>query len=99
MAKTAAISVRVEPSLKAEIEMSARADGRSLGAYVERILVLHHLKRIWALQPVHRKNDGPRVALSVAEGWTTAVMKADDASALGHQLIETAKIARRLSPE
>ena len=101
MSKTAAISVRVEPAVKAELEKSARADGRALGAYVERILVLHHLMPRWTLrdpQPIHRKGDGPRVALSVAEGSPTAVIAADDAEALGHQLIQAAKIARGLPP-
>jgi Ribbon-helix-helix protein, copG family len=41
MAKNAAISVRVDPALKAQVEEAARADGRTVSQYVERLLVLH----------------------------------------------------------
>ena len=41
MAKTAAISVRVEPALKAAIEAAAKADDRTLAQYVERVRLAH----------------------------------------------------------
>ena len=41
MTRTAAISVRVEPALKAALEKAAAADRRSLASYVENILVDH----------------------------------------------------------
>ena len=39
--RTEAISVRVAPELKAEIEKMAAADGRSVSSYVERLLAQH----------------------------------------------------------
>ena len=50
MAKTAAISVRVEPSLKEALEAAARADDRTLAQYVERVLVAH-LKLVGLQKP------------------------------------------------
>ena len=41
MTKTAAISVRVDPALKAALEAAAKADGRTLAQYVERALAAH----------------------------------------------------------
>lgn len=41
MAKTAAISVRVEPALKEALEAAAKADDRTLAQYVERVLSAH----------------------------------------------------------
>ena len=41
MAKTAALSLRIEPKLKAELEALARAHHRPLVAYVELILSDH----------------------------------------------------------
>ena len=41
MAKTAAISVRVEPTLKDALEAAAKKDDRTLAQYVERVLTAH----------------------------------------------------------
>ena len=41
MPKTAAISVRVEPSLKEALEVAAKKDERTLAQYVERVLTAH----------------------------------------------------------
>jgi hypothetical protein len=41
MSRTAAISVRVEPDLKAALEKLASDDARTLAQYVERVLVVH----------------------------------------------------------
>lgn len=41
MAKTAALSVRVEPELKEALERLAEADKRSLASYVEIALQAH----------------------------------------------------------
>lgn len=41
MARTAAISVRVEEDLKAAVEKAAKEDGRTVAQYVERVLVTH----------------------------------------------------------
>lgn len=44
MVRTAAVSIRVEPSVKEALEKLAREDGRSLASYVERILLNHIAK-------------------------------------------------------
>lgn len=41
MARTAAISVRVEEDLKAAVEKAAQEDGRTVAQYVERLLIAH----------------------------------------------------------
>lgn len=41
MGRTAAISVRVGPELKAGIERLAEADHRTVAQYVERVLIEH----------------------------------------------------------
>jgi hypothetical protein len=101
MAKTAALSVRVDPELKAALEKQAAKDGRALASYVERILVLHQLPPVWLLrdaQPLHRKRGGASVSLSIAEGWPAAIMSASNAKALGEQLIRAAQLAEKLPP-
>lgn len=39
--KTAAMNMRVDPQLRADIELLARSDDRSIANYVERILKAH----------------------------------------------------------
>jgi predicted HicB family RNase H-like nuclease len=41
MTKTAALSIRIEPKLKADLERLAAADKRSLASYVEIALQRH----------------------------------------------------------
>ncbi|WP_146208671.1 hypothetical protein [Azospirillum sp. TSO22-1] len=41
MARTAAISVRVEEDLKAAVEKAAKEDARTVAQYVERLLISH----------------------------------------------------------
>jgi len=41
MVKTAAISLRVDPQLKTALERAAKADRRTLAAYIELILTEH----------------------------------------------------------
>jgi hypothetical protein len=41
MSKTAALSIRIEPALKAALEQLAEADKRSLASYVEIVLQEH----------------------------------------------------------
>lgn len=50
MAKTAAISLRVEPEVKAALEKAAKADERPLAQYIERALTAH-LRREGRLPP------------------------------------------------
>lgn len=101
MAKTAAISIRVEPAFKEALEEEARKDGRTLASYVERVLALHHQMPAWKLrdcQPINRRKGGARVALPIAEGWPVAELTAAHAEALGEQLIGAAKIANKIPP-
>jgi hypothetical protein len=101
MAKDAAISVRLDASLKAELEEEAAKDGRSLAAYVERVLRLHHVPPVWRLrdcQPLNRKGESPSVVLPIAEGWPLAELRAEAADDLGQQLIVAAQLARGLPP-
>ncbi|RYF21989.1 MAG: toxin-antitoxin system HicB family antitoxin [Oxalobacteraceae bacterium] len=39
MARTASIGIRVEPELKARAEAAAKADGRTLAQWIERLIV------------------------------------------------------------
>ena len=41
MARTAAISLRVEPFLKEALDAAAKADERTMAQYVERLLTAH----------------------------------------------------------
>ncbi|WEK03262.1 MAG: hypothetical protein P0Y65_13785 [Candidatus Devosia phytovorans] len=41
MVRSAALSVRVEPAVKEQLEKAAKNDGRTLAAYIERIIVKH----------------------------------------------------------
>lgn len=41
MPRTAAITVRIDPVLKAQIDKLAQNDGRSASQYVERLLIAH----------------------------------------------------------
>lgn len=101
MTKEAAISVRVDARLKAFLEQKAREEGRTLAAYVDRILQLLPQPPSWILrdaQPINRREGGPTVVLLIAEGWPSALMSADRAEALGKQLIGAAQLARKIPP-
>ena len=101
MTKDAAISVRVDARLKAFLEQKAREEGRTLAAYVARILQLHYQPPSWILrdaQPNNRREEGPTIVLPIAEGWPAAKMSADRAEALGKQLIGAAQLARKIPP-
>ena len=39
MARTASIGIRVEPELKAKVEAAAKADGRPVAQWIERLLI------------------------------------------------------------
>lgn len=41
MARKVVLPARVDPAVKKEIEELAKKDGRSVGQYVERVLVAH----------------------------------------------------------
>ena len=99
MVKDAAISVRVDEGLKEHLEKQAQDEGRSLAAYVERVLQLHTQLPRWRLkelQPLNSKAHGPRVVLPIAEGWPVAQLTAEHAESLGKQLISLAQVARKM---
>lgn len=101
MTKDAAISVRVDARLKAFLEQKAREEGRTLAAYVDRILQLLLQPPSWIMrdaQPINRREGGPSVVLRIAEGWPSYGMSADRAEALGKQLIGAAQLARKIPP-
>lgn len=101
MTKDAAISIRVDAGFKAFLEQKAREEGRTLAAYVDRILQLLLQPPNWSLRdarPINRREGGPTVVLSVAEGWPSASIRADQAEALGNQLIRVAQLAREIPP-
>jgi hypothetical protein len=39
MPRTASIGIRVEPALKAQVEQLAKADGRTVAQWIERLLI------------------------------------------------------------
>ncbi|WP_408015554.1 YlcI/YnfO family protein [Rhodovarius lipocyclicus] len=39
MTRTASIGIRVKPELKAQIEAAAKADGRTMAQWIERLIV------------------------------------------------------------
>lgn len=41
MVRSAAVSLRVEPDVKDALEAAARADGRTMAQFVERLLISH----------------------------------------------------------
>jgi hypothetical protein len=49
MVKGAAISMRVEPSLKAQLEAAASEAGMTLAAFAERALEVHARTPVWSL--------------------------------------------------
>jgi hypothetical protein len=99
--RTAALSVRIEPQFKQMLEERAKEERRTLAAYIERVLELHHAQPAWTLrdpQPVHGEKRGPRVLLRAAEGWPSAMLLPEEAEALGRQLIHAAGVARGMPP-
>ena len=97
--KDAAISVRVQADLKAHLENRAQEDGRTLASYVARILSHHDQVPKWILvdpDPRNLRKIGPCVNLRIAEGWPTPLLTADQAEALGKQLVAAAQVARKI---
>src|SRR5262245_14505 len=101
MAKTAMIALRIEPKLKTQIEKAAKADHRPASSFVERVLQMYFDRPKLILsdpQPHHREDGGPAVTLRIAEGWPVAGITAEHAEKLGAQLIEAARMSRRMTP-
>jgi hypothetical protein len=99
MVKDAAISIRVEPSLKTRLEKAASASGVTLAAYVASILATHSQTPVWTLREpevVHTNRTGTNIKLHVANGWPVALLSSKDAQRLGIELQEAAAAANKL---
>jgi hypothetical protein len=99
MVKDAAISMRVEPSLKAQLEAAAAEAGMTLGAYAEQKLQVHSRLPVWSLiypEVFHSERVGTTISLQVAEGWPVALLPIEHAEQLGRQLLKAVAIARHI---
>jgi hypothetical protein len=99
MVKGAAISMRVEPSLKARLEAAASDAGMTLAAFAERALELHSKGPVWSLiypEVFHSERVGTAIKLQVAEGWPVALLKTEHAEQLGQQLLKAVAVTKRI---
>jgi hypothetical protein len=99
MVKDAAISMRVEPSLKARLEAEAAKAGMTLAAYAERALDVHSRCPVWMLiypDVLHSERAGTTIVLPVANGWPVASLTLEHAEHLGKQLLGAVAAAKRL---
>jgi hypothetical protein len=100
MVKGAAISIRVEPALKARLEKEAAKAGTTLAAYVERALEVHAQPPKLELsdpEVVHGSKAGTRIKLNVATGWPVALLTPDHAERLGKQLLTAVDVTKRIA--
>jgi hypothetical protein len=101
MVKGAAISMRVEPELKARLEAAAAAEGLTLAAFAERVLEIHsrggRLPTWMLIYPEvnHSARDGTTIKLPVANGWPLALLPLEHAEMLGKQLLQAVAVAKR----
>jgi hypothetical protein len=99
MVKDAAISMRVEPSLKARLEAAASESGMTLAAFAERALEVHSRGPVWSLiypEVFHSERFGTTIKLQVAEGWPVALLTAEHAERLGKQLLAAVAVTKRI---
>jgi hypothetical protein len=100
MVKDAAISMRVEPSLKARLEAEAAKAGMTLAAYAERALDVHSRGPVWMLiypDVLHSERAGTTtIVLPVANGWPVASLTLEHAEHLGKQLLGAVAAAKRI---
>jgi hypothetical protein len=99
MVKDAAISLRVEPSLKARLEAAASESGMTLAAFAERALEVHSRGPVWSLiypEVFHSERVGTTIKLQVAEGWPVALLTPEHAEQLGRQLLTAVAVAKRI---
>jgi predicted DNA-binding protein len=100
MVKDAAISIRVEPDLKKRLEAIAAEAGMTLAAYAEGVLDTHSQIPQWQLadpEVFHSAKLGTAVKLNVAEGWPVCIISPARAEKLALDLIECARMTKRLS--
>jgi hypothetical protein len=101
MVKDAAISIRVEPSLKERLEQTAAEAGMTLAAYAERALDTHSAPPQWELKDpevVHTARLGTAVKINIAAGWPVCLLDPQSAEKLGYDLLECARASKRLKP-
>ncbi len=101
MVKDATISMRVEPSLKAQLEAAASDAGMTLAAYAERALEVHSRPPAWDLKDpevLHTPRLGTMVKICIAAGWPVCLLDPQSAEKLGYDLLECARAAKRLKP-
>ena len=100
MARDAAISVRVEPSLKKRLESEATKSKTTLASFALRTLEVHSRAPTWSLidpEVVHSVRTGTSIKLSIAEGWPDALINPDHAEHLTAQLLEAVKVSRKMA--
>jgi|SRR5580693_4780066 hypothetical protein len=96
MVKNAALSIRIAPELKDQLEGLAANAGMSVASYAERALKLHAAPLQWVLsnpELTHSLMNGAQVKLPVAEGLPLAFLTPEHAAALGGQLLHAAQVA------
>jgi hypothetical protein len=99
MVKGAAISMRIEPSLKARLEAAASDAGMTLAAFAERALEVHSKGPTWSLiypEVFHSERVGTTIKLQVAEGWPVALLNPEHAEQLGKQLLKAVAVVKRI---
>jgi HicB family len=97
--KDAAISIRVEPSLKERLEAEAEKKGQTLAKYVEQALEVHSRPpRIVLKEPqiTHSGRTGTRIVLDLADGWPVALLPLDHAEKLAKELQIVVATAKKL---
>jgi hypothetical protein len=99
MVKDAAISLRVEPSLKERLEKTASDKNMTLAAFAEQVLDVHSLPPQWQLtepEIFHTAKLGAAVKLNVATGWPICILSPARAEKLALELLECARATKRL---
>jgi len=99
MVKDATISMRVEPSLKAQLEAAASEAGTTLAAYAERALEVHSRLPAWSLiypELFHSERMGTTIKLQIADGWPVALLTVKHAENLGRQLLKAVAVAKHI---
>ena len=101
MVRDAAISIRVDSSLKERLELEAEKSGISLAKFVEQALEVHsQTPKLQLENPeiVYSPRWGARVKLDLAVGWPAAFLPLEHAEKLGKDLREAVAIGKKLKP-
>lgn len=96
MVKNAALSIRIAPELKEQLEALADRAGISVASYVERSLKMQAAPPNWVLdrpELVHSILNGTVVKLDVAKGFPPALLAPEHAESLGRQLLHVVQVA------